>query len=167
MPARGHGRNGADDYVGAEKIEVPYSSLEPGDPCPQCETGTVYDTGRPGVAVRLVGQAPVGAKVYYLQKLRCHLCGVVFTAQSPAGAGEEKYDATVGSMIALLKYGTGMPFHRAEVLEAWGFLCRPRRNGTLLPPRPNGPSRYSASWSGTQPKAMCCTTTTRRSRSSS
>jgi transposase len=117
-PARGHGRNGADDFVGAEKIDVPYSSLAPGDPCPQCETGTVYDTGRPGVVVRLVGQAPVGAKVYYLQRLRCSLCGVVFTAQSPAGAGEEKYDATVGSMIALLKYGTGMPFHRAEVLEA-------------------------------------------------
>ncbi len=117
-PARGHGRNGADEYVGAEKIEVPYSSLAPGDPCPQCETGTVYDTGRPGVVVRLVGQAPVGAKVYCLQKLRCHLCGVVFTAKLSEGAGEEKYDATVGSMIALLKYGTGMPFHRAEVLQA-------------------------------------------------
>jgi transposase len=117
-PARGHGRNGADDYVGAERIEVPYPSLAPGDPCPQRETGTVYDTGRPGVVVRLIGQAPVGAKVYYLQKLRCHLCGVILTAKLSEGAGEEKYDATVGRLIALLKYGTGMPFHRAEVLEA-------------------------------------------------
>jgi transposase len=117
-PAPGHGRNGADDYVGAEKIKVPHPSLTPGDPCPQCETGTVYETGRPGVVVRLIGQAPVGAKVYYLQKLRCNLCGVVFTAELPQGAGEAKYDATVGSMIALLKYGTGMPFHRAETLQA-------------------------------------------------
>src|SRR5208282_4355546 len=31
---------------------------------------------------------------------------------------EKKYDATAGSMIALLKYGTGMPFHRAETLQA-------------------------------------------------
>ena len=116
-PVRGHGRNGAEDYVGAEKIEVSHPSLAPGDPCPQCKTGTVYDTGRPGVVVRLVGQAPVGAKVYYLQKLRCHLCGVVFTAELPQAAGEEKYDATVGSMIALLKYGTGVPFNRAEMLE--------------------------------------------------
>jgi transposase len=116
-PVRGHGRNGAEDYVGAEKIEVPHPSLAPGDPCPQCKTGTVYDMGRPGVVVRLIGQAPVGAKVYYLQKLRCQLCGVVFTAQLPEGAGEEKYDATVGSMIALLKYGTGVPFNRAETLE--------------------------------------------------
>ena len=117
-PAPGHGRNGADDYVGAEKIDVPHPSLSPGDPCPQCETGTVYETGRPGVVVRLIGQSPVGAKVYYLQKLRCNLCGVVFTATLPEGTGEGKYDATVGSMIALLKYGTGMPFHRAETLQA-------------------------------------------------
>jgi len=116
-PAPGHGRNGADDYVGAEKIKVPHPSLSPGDPCPQCETGTVYETGRPGVVVRLIGQAPIGAKVYYLQKLRCNLCGVVFTADLPEGSGEKKYDATVAGMIALLKYGTGMPFHRAETLQ--------------------------------------------------
>jgi len=113
----GHGRNGADAYTGAEKIEVRHPSLVPGDPCPECEEGTIYDTHRPGVLVRLVGQAPVGAKVYYLQKLRCNLCGVVFTAQTPEGVGPSKGDATVGSMIALLKYGTGMPFHRAEKLQ--------------------------------------------------
>ena len=67
--------------------------------------------------VRLKGQAPVGALVYYLQKLRCNLCGVVFTAEPPEGANGEKYDATVGSMIALLKYGNGMPFNRAEKLQ--------------------------------------------------
>ena len=71
----------------------------------------------PGVLVRLTGQPPIGAKVYYLQKLRCNLCGKVFTAAPPAGVGDEKYDATVGSMIALLKYGTGMPFNRAEKLQ--------------------------------------------------
>ena len=76
-PRKGHGRNGADAYVGAEKIEVRRESLQPGDPCPQCEDGTVYETNRPGVLVRLIGQAPVGAKVYYLQKLRCNVCGVV------------------------------------------------------------------------------------------
>jgi transposase len=116
-PGNGHGRNGADAYTGAEKIDVPLASLQAGDPCPNCDEGTVYETNRPGVLVRLVGQAPVGAKVYYLQKLRCNLCGVVFTADPPEGAGEEKYDATAGSMIALLKYGSGMPFYRAEKLQ--------------------------------------------------
>ncbi len=64
-----------------------------------------------------MGQPPVGARVYSLQKLRCNLCGVVFTAEPPAESCGEKYDATVGSMIALLKYGTGVPFHRNEILQ--------------------------------------------------
>jgi transposase len=116
-PRPGHGRNGADAYVGAEKVEVPHESLQPGDSCPECQKGTVYETGRPGVLVRIVGQAPLAAKVYELQKLRCNLCGKVFTARAPEGVGEEKYDATAGSMIALLKYGSGMPFNRTERLE--------------------------------------------------
>jgi transposase len=113
----GHGRNGAGAYAGAKKVAVPHESLQPGDPCPKCDKGTVYETGRPGVLVRLVGQAPIQAKIYELQKLRCNLCGVVFTAQSPDGVGSAKYDATAGSMIALLKYGTGMPFNREEKLQ--------------------------------------------------
>ena len=116
-PRKGHGRNGADAYAGAEKVVVPHPYLEAGDPCPQCDKGTVYETGRPGVLVRLVGQAPIQAKLYELQKLRCNLCGVVFTAQPPDGVGAEKYDATAGSMIALLKYGSGMPFNREEKLQ--------------------------------------------------
>lgn len=115
-PPPGHGRNGADAYTGAEKIEVPHASLQAGDPCPKCDNGTVYDS-RPGVLVRLVGQSPIHAKIYELQKLRCNLCGIVFTAQPPEGIGTEKYDATAGSMIALLKYGSGMPFHRMDGLQ--------------------------------------------------
>ncbi len=70
------------------------------------------------MVVRLVGQAPVKAVVYYLQKLRCNPCGAIFTAKPPEGVDPEaKYDPTVGSMIALLKYGYGMPFHRQETLQ--------------------------------------------------
>jgi len=116
--AKGHGRNGAEAYTGAEQIRVPHESLQAGDPCPKCEEGTVYEMKYPGVLVRLTGQPPIGAKVYYLQKLRCGLCGGLFTAVPPAGVGEQKRDATVGSMIALLKYGSGTPFHRAEKLQA-------------------------------------------------
>lgn len=114
---KGHGRNGADAYRGAEQIDVPHESLRPGDACPNCTQGTVYEVSRPGVLVRITGQAPVAAEVYRLQKLRCNLCGKVFTAQPPAGVGDRKYDATAGSMIALLKYGSGMPFNRLEGLQ--------------------------------------------------
>jgi hypothetical protein len=114
---KGHGRNGADAYAGAEKIGVPHESLQPGDACPDCTQGTVYEVSRPGVLVRITGQAPVKAKVYRLQKLRCNLCGKVFTAEPPEGVGSQKYDATAGSMIALLKYGSGLPFNRLEGLQ--------------------------------------------------
>ena len=116
-PRKGHGRNGADAYRGAEKIRVPHESLKPGDACPDCQEGTVYEVARPAVLVRIKGQAPVAATVYQLQKMRCNLCGKVFTAQTPEGVGSRKYDATAGSMIALLKYGSGMPFNRMQGLQ--------------------------------------------------
>jgi transposase len=115
--AKGHGRNGAAAYVGAEKVRVPHASLKPGDSCPSCKKGTVYESVEPGRLVRIHGQAPLGATVYELQKLRCHLCGEIFTAQTPPGVGPEKYDAKSASMIALLKYGSGLPFNRLERLQ--------------------------------------------------
>ncbi|HXL18050.1 MAG TPA: transposase, partial [Streptosporangiaceae bacterium] len=113
---KGHGRNGADAYGGADRIDVPHPSLRAGDPCPSCEQGTVYEKA-PAVVVRITGQAPLAAQVYQLQKLRCHLCGTVFTAPAPAETGGPKYDATAGSMIGLLKYGSGLPFNRLEGLQ--------------------------------------------------
>ncbi|MEW6252820.1 MAG: IS66 family transposase [Planctomycetota bacterium] len=50
--------------------------------------------------------------------MRCSLCGKVFTAEPPAGVGAEKYYATAASLIALLKYGSGVPFNRLEELQA-------------------------------------------------
>jgi transposase len=114
---KGHGRNGADSYPGANRVPVPHESLQPGDPCPDCERGTVYAMSHPGVLIRFVGQPPVAATIYELQKLRCNLCGQIFTAQSPPAAEGEKYDDTVASMVALLKYGTGQPFHRQDRLQ--------------------------------------------------
>jgi transposase len=114
--SKGHGRNGAEAYRGAAQIDVPHPSLTAGDACPACGQGTVYEKA-PGVLVRITGQPPLAAKVYRLQKLRCHLCGQVFTAAAPEAAGERKYDAEAGSMIGLLKYGSGLPFNRLDGLQ--------------------------------------------------
>ena len=115
--AKGHGRNGAKEYVGADKVCVPHESLKPGDACPNCQKGTVYESVEPGRLVRIRGQAPLGATVYELQKLRCNLCGQIFTAPAPPDVGSDKYDAESASMIALLKYGSGLPFNRLERLQ--------------------------------------------------
>ena len=117
-PAReGHGRNGAQDYAGATRIEVEHPSLTSGACCPGCRKGKLYAAAAPGVLIRVVGQAPLDATVYELAKLRCNLCLEVFTAPPPAGIGSEKYDAGAASMIALLKYGNGLPFHRLDALQ--------------------------------------------------
>ena len=113
----GHGRNGADAYSGATRVEVPHGQLTAGDHCPGCEKGRVYVQQDPRVLVRIAGQAPLTATVYELERLRCNLCGEVFTAQTPEGVGEEKYEDTAAAMIAQLKYGSGMPFYRLEHLE--------------------------------------------------
>ena len=80
--SKGHGRNGAAADPGAERIDVPQPSLRAGDACPACGEGTVYEKA-PGVLVRITGQPPLAATVYQPQKLRCHLCGQVFTADAP------------------------------------------------------------------------------------
>lgn len=115
--APGHGRNGAAAYRGARKVEVPHASLKAGDPCPDCQRGKVYLQRDPGVLVRIKGQAPIAATVYELEKLRCNLCGDVFTAAAPEGVGEQKYDETAASMIAMLRYGSGFPWYRLEGLQ--------------------------------------------------
>lgn len=115
---KGHGRNGAEKYTGAETIEVPHESLKPSDGCPvvNCD-GKVYRLAEPAVLLRIVGQAPVGAKVIKLERLRCNLCLTVFTAKPPEGVGEEKYDATAVSMMVILRYGSGLPLNRLEKLQ--------------------------------------------------
>jgi transposase len=114
----GHGRNGADEYQGAHRVKVQHERMKPGDRCPDCYKGKVYEQQEPKRLVRIVGQAPIAATVYELQKLRCNLCGGIYTAQAPEGIGEDKYDETAAAMIIQLKYGSGLPFYRLEDLEA-------------------------------------------------
>ena len=116
-PRPGHGRNGAEKFRGARKVEISHPQLKHGDRCPECEKGNLYGQKDPKVLVRIVGQAPLAATVYSLERLRCGACGQVFTAQEPDGVGPEKYDETAAAMIAQLKYGSGTPFYRLEQLE--------------------------------------------------
>jgi hypothetical protein len=114
---KGHGRNPAKDYTGAQTESFKHESLNPKDNCPECLKGRLYVQKEPARLVRVTGTAPLAATVYELERLRCNLCGQVFTAKGPEGLGAEKYDYKASAMIALLKYGSGMPFHRLERLE--------------------------------------------------
>ncbi|MGB8422720.1 IS66 family transposase, partial [Paraburkholderia sp.] len=113
----GHGRNAAAAYTGAEQVAVAHPDLHTGEACPGCESGKLYPQSEPAKLVRITGMAPLAATVYTCDRLRCNLCGEVFTAPAPAGVGTEKYDATATSMVGLVKYGAGLPFNRIEKLQ--------------------------------------------------
>lgn len=114
---KGHGRNSAASYTGADKIKIELEGLKPKDKCPECLKGKLYKEA-PKTVVRITGSSPLHGTVYEMEKLRCNLCGAIFTAEQPPGIGEEKYDAESGAMIGLLKYGSGLPFNRLEQLQA-------------------------------------------------
>jgi len=114
----GHGRNGVAAYSGAARVKVEHPTLQDGCACPGCQKGRVYLLREPATLVRITGVAPLGATVFEKDRWRCNLCGDVFTAPSPEGVGEAKYDEKATSMVGLLKYGTGLPFNRIEKLQA-------------------------------------------------
>ena len=113
----GHGRNGAAAFAGATRVTIPHATLQSGNACPECGAGKVYRQKEPATLIRIVGQAPLQATIFEMERLRCNACGEVFTADEPETAGPAKYDETAVAMIALLKYGTGVPFNRLERLQ--------------------------------------------------
>lgn len=114
---KGHGRGAAAGYWGADKVQVQHDQLGAGQSCPDCDGGKLYDTKRPGTLIRLYAQPPVAGTVFEVQKLRCALCNKLFSASPPPEAGREKYDPNVAPMIAIFRYGYGMPMNRLEQMQ--------------------------------------------------
>ena len=123
--APGHGRMPASQYTGCAKVVVTHPSLRPGDACPQCAGGTVYRQSAWSPVVRLKGQAPVTGQVYQLERLRCHTCGEIFTAELPPEAGPDKYDPSVVAVVATLRYGEGMPGNRLQRMQQFAGVPLP------------------------------------------
>ena len=115
---KGHGRNGVEKYTGAENIWVPHKELKSGCACPGCSKGKVYNEKDPGIFIYIEGKAPIEATVYKTEKLRCNLCGEIYEADLPVEAPTKKhYDETAKSMMAILRYGYGLPLNRLEQLQ--------------------------------------------------
>ena len=113
---KGHGKNGSAQFESAEKVAVPYPGLRVQDICPSCGLGRLYQFGFAAV-LRIFGQAPLTAKVYELEQLRCASCQELFTAPLPADAGSERHHPTANAMVANFNYGAGIPFYRLEGLQ--------------------------------------------------
>lgn len=116
---KGHGQNGVEKYTGAQQVEIKHENLESGCTCPECGRGKIYDTKKPGILIHIEGKAPIEATVYKTEKLRCNLCGEIFEADRPLETSATKhYDETAKAMMAILRYGHGMPLNRLENLQA-------------------------------------------------
>ncbi|MEO8185278.1 MAG: IS66 family transposase [Deltaproteobacteria bacterium] len=114
---KGHGRIAASEYPNARRITVEHQSLHTGNACPGCACGRLFQLRDPACIVRIVGQAPLAATAWECERLRCSGCGKVFTARAPDDAQGPKYDDSAVSMMALLRYGTGMPLNRLDQLQ--------------------------------------------------
>jgi transposase len=114
-PRPGHGRNGAAAYQGAQRIKIAHGSLKPGDRCPECLQGKVYPQKDPAFRIRVVGQAPIAATVYELERLRCHLCGEVYEAEAPPQPGGEEVRRKCGG-----DDGVAPVWERGAVVSAGG-----------------------------------------------
>jgi transposase len=142
---KGHGRNGVDDYPGARRIAVAHQTLQPGSPCPLCRNGRLYDMNKPAPVIRIVAQPMFPATIFELMRLRCNTCLMIFTAPPPAEAGAGKYSEEVPAMLAVLRYGTGLPLFRIQKLQQgfgvplpaatqWELLWEAAQ--LLMPPKP-------------------------------
>jgi hypothetical protein len=84
----------------------------------------------PSMLVRVHGMAPLDATVWECERLRCNACGEVFTAPTPEGVGTQKYDESADAMVAMLRYGAGVPSTGLRSCRtAWASRYRPRRSG--------------------------------------
>ena len=114
---KGHGRRPASAYWGADRELIAHRELKAGERCPACDSANLYNPKRPSQIIRLVAQPLVAATVYELETLRCTGCGKLFSAQPPVEAGHEKYDPNIGPMLAVQRYGYGMPMNRTEQMQ--------------------------------------------------
>jgi transposase len=116
-PPRGHGRNSVEAYTGATTVCIKHPQFEAGERCPECQKGKLHPFA-PTQLIRISGQAALNATRYVLEKLRCGLCGMLFTAPLPAGVGKEKYAPSAVAMLAAVKYNLATPSNRLEGMQA-------------------------------------------------
>ena len=87
-----------------------HPTLHKGDLCPECARGKVYELAMPSVFVQIVGQAPLKATVYERARLRCNLCGEIFTPELPEGIKDQKFrrlgDGHAGALEIRLRHAS-------------------------------------------------------------
>jgi hypothetical protein len=113
---RNGGKLGAKDYTGAKTKHFCHPDLKAGDLCPTCNKAKLYQR-KPLSFIEITGTPPLDATINKYESLRCGLCGEIFNAPRP-DEPQVKYDERAIAMMAILRYGMGMPCYRLERLQS-------------------------------------------------
>lgn len=114
---KNHGHRPAAGYTQAKTIEIAHEALKKGGICPSCLKGRLFQL-KPGTVIRIIGQPWLQVEIYRPERLRCSLCGKVFTAILPKEvATDSRADCTAKAIVSLLKYRGGVPFYRQEQIQ--------------------------------------------------
>ena len=107
---QGHGKNGKEEFPGAQRHYHELAELQTGDGCPACDRGKLYPVS-PGTYIHFVGNPPIQATIHETQKLRCNACLTYFEASLDKEL-KQRYHPSSDVSIALQHYSLGLPFYR-------------------------------------------------------
>lgn len=123
---KNHGHKSSEEYSAAVIVNIAHQTLKKGDTCPNCLKGKLFQL-KPGAVIRIVGQPWLQVEIYRPERLRCALCGKVFTARLGAElATGSRADSSAKAIVSLLKYRGGVPFYRqGQIQEILGAPISP------------------------------------------
>lgn len=112
-----HGHHPASDYAQAKIIDVSHEFIKKGSLCPSCNKGKLFNLS-PGSVLRIIGQPWLQVEIYRPERLRCAVCGKIFTANLPAEvATQSRAAGSAKAIVSLLKYRGGVPFYRQGQIQ--------------------------------------------------
>ena len=113
---KNHGHRPSTDYTEATEIPISNRTLKKGDICPECLKGKLFQL-KPGTVLHIVGQPWLKMEIFRPERLRCAVCGKIFTAALPKDAADSRVDVSAKAIVTLLKYRGGVPFYRQEQIQ--------------------------------------------------
>lgn len=111
-----HGHRPSSEYASAKTIAVAHHALIKGNHCPSCKKGKLFNLS-PGTVIHIIGQPWLKVEIYKPERLRCPVCGTIFTANLPQEVAMSRANHTAKAIVSLLKYKGGVPFYRQEKLQ--------------------------------------------------
>jgi transposase len=114
---KNHGHRPSTDYSEAKIIDIAHQNLKKGSTCPDCLKGRLFQL-KSGTVLRIVGQPWLQVEIYRPERLRCSLCGKIFTAILPTEVAiGSRADSSAKAIVSLLKYRGGVPFYRQGQIQ--------------------------------------------------